>query len=67
MKLSRARIEVLVWALIYGGLLVCGIGIALSRGGHGYGWGFVTVGLAAAAVGALLIWWRSRIVDTPEA
>jgi vacuolar-type H+-ATPase subunit I/STV1 len=67
LKLSTARIEVLVWVLIYGGLLVCGIGIALSRGGRSYGWGFVAAGLAAAAVGALLIWWRSRIVDTPEA
>ena len=67
MKLSTPRIEVLVWVLIYGGLLVCGIGIALSRGGHGYGWGFVTVGMAAAVVGVLLVWWRSRIVDTPQA
>jgi len=67
LKLSTPRIEMLVWVLIYGGLLVCGIGIALLRGGRGYGWGLVATGLAAAAGGALLIWWRSRIVDTPEA
>ena len=67
MKLSVRRIEVLIWVLIYGGLLVTGIGIALSRGGRRYGWGFVATGLAAAAVGAALIWWRSRLVEAPEA
>ena len=67
MKLSAARIEVLVWVLIYGGLLAGGLGIALARGGHGYGWGFVVTGLAAAVIGAALIWWRSRIGDAPEA
>ena len=67
MKVSAARIGVLVWVLIYGGLLACGLGIALSRGGHGYGWGFVATGLAAAALGAVLVWWRSRIADTPKA
>ncbi len=63
MKLSVSRIETLVWVLIYGGLLACGLGIALSRGGSGYGWGVVAVGAAIAAVGALLIWVRSRMTD----
>ena len=66
MKLSTSRIEVLVWVLVYGGMLVCGLGLALRRAGHGYGWGFVFAGLAAAAAGALLIWLRSRMADSPK-
>ena len=64
MKLSAARIETLVWLLIYGGLLACGLGIALSRDGHGYGWCVVAVGAAMAAVGAVLIWLRSRMTES---
>ena len=61
--MSAARVGLLIWVLIYGGLLACGLGIALSRGGHGYGWGIVVAGAAMAVVGALLVWLRSRMSD----
>ena len=67
MKLSTGRIEVLVWVLIYGGMLSCGMGIALSRGGQGYGWGVAAAGMVAAIAGVVLVWVRSRRVDRSEA
>ena len=61
MKVSTGRVEALVWMLIYGGLLVCGLGIALSRGGQGWGPGIAVAGVVAALAGAALIWVRSRM------
>ena len=61
MKLSTGRVELLVWVLIYGGLLVCGLGIALARGGQDWGTGIVVIGIVAALAGAVLVWVRSRM------
>jgi len=62
LKLSAARVGVLIWVLIYGGLFVLAIGLAL-REVHGLLAGSVSIGgLAALAVGAALIWYRSRLL-----
>jgi hypothetical protein len=63
LKLRAARVDVLVWVLVYGGLLVAGLGIALERDGQDFGWGVVGGGAAAALAGAVLIWIRSRMSD----
>ena len=67
MKLAPGRVEVLVWVLIYGGLLVLGLGVALSRGGLGYGWSVSVVGIVAAVAGVALVYVRSRMGDRPDA
>ena len=67
MKLSPGRVELLIWVLIYGGMLSFGFGFALSHGGQSYGWGVCAVGVAAVTVGALLIWVRSRMADRGDA
>ena len=67
MSLSTGRIEALVWVLVYGGLLVFGLGVALSRGGLGYGWGVSVVGIVFAVAGAVLVYVRSRMTDRPDA
>ena len=67
MKLSAGRVELLIWVLIYGGMLGFGFGFALTRGGQSYGWGVCAVGVAAAIVGSLLIWVRSRMADRSDA
>ncbi len=67
MKLSAGRLDLLVWVLIYGGLLLCGLGVALSRDGFDYGWGVGLVGLAGAAAGVVLIYVRSRLADRGDA
>jgi hypothetical protein len=58
---SAQRIGKLIWVLIFGGLFVLGIGIALERSGESYGWGFIGVGAVAIGAGCVLIWVRSRM------
>ena len=58
--MSNAALEKLVWVLIYGGLLLASLGVFVMRTDPGAGWGIVGVALAAASVGAVLIWVRSR-------
>ena len=67
MKLSAGRIEALVWVLIYGGLIVFGLGMALSRGGLGYGWGVSIAGIVIAVAGVVLVYVRSRMSDRADA
>ena len=62
MKLSVAQVGVLIWVLIYGGLLVLAVGLAL-REVHGVLAGSVSIGgLAVLAVGIVLIWYRTRML-----
>ena len=62
------RLQVLIWVLIYGGLLTLVLGIATQRAGEAAtGWLLVAGGGAAAAVGVALIAVRSRLrTDTPD-
>jgi O-antigen/teichoic acid export membrane protein len=64
LKVSAGRVGALVWILIYGGLLLCGLGIALTREGQAYGWGVCAAGIGAVVAGALLIWVRSRMAES---
>ena len=66
MRLSAGRIETLVWVLAYGGLLLFGLGVALSRGGLDYGWSVSVAGLVIAVAGAVLIYVRSRMSDRTD-
>ena len=65
MKLDAARLDALVWALVFGGLVVVAIGVALDRIGAGYGWGVVAAGATIVAAGVAALWLRSRMRD-PE-
>ena len=67
MKSPAERIETWIWVLVYGGLLVCGLGVALSRGGLDYGWTVSVIGIVAAVAGVVLIYVRSRMSDRGEA
>ena len=42
-----ARLQILVWAFIYGGLLAATVGYAVQRGGDAWGWGLCAVGAVA--------------------
>lgn len=61
--MSRAvqRIETLVWVLLYGGLLVVGLGLSVQRSDATLGWSMVIVGAIVAAVGVVLIVVRARM------
>jgi hypothetical protein len=49
--------------LIFGGLFVVGIGIALERSGESYGWNVIAAGTLAIVVGCVLVWVRSRMPE----
>jgi hypothetical protein len=57
--MNNARLEALVWTLIYGGLLVLCLGLFLLRASADFGWTLITCGGLVAAVGAVLIVVRS--------
>jgi vacuolar-type H+-ATPase subunit I/STV1 len=59
-----ARIETLVWVLIFSGLLTLVLGIASLDHHLAAGWTLVVLGGAAAAAGVVLIWVRSRMAES---
>jgi hypothetical protein len=61
LKPTVARVEALIWTLIYGGLLAVGVGIALARDGAPYGVGVVIAAAIVVAIGVALVWVRSRL------
>ena len=65
--MSTARIDTWIWVLVYAGLVIGGVGLAVQRGDPGLGWPIAIFGGVLIAVGALLIWIRSRMnVDKPR-
>jgi hypothetical protein len=63
--MKTTTLDKLIWALIYGGLLGIGLGLAVQRSDEMLGWGFVGFGGAVAVVGAVLVFVRSRMKDNP--
>jgi formate hydrogenlyase subunit 3/multisubunit Na+/H+ antiporter MnhD subunit len=59
--MSASALETLIWVLIYGGLIVLGLGIAVQRSDAAFGWGLVVAGGILALAGVLLIVVRSRM------
>ncbi len=58
--MKNARLEALVWTLIYGGLLLLCLGLFVRPGSDALGWALIVIGGLVAAVGAVLIVVRSR-------
>jgi hypothetical protein len=58
--MSNRGLEALVWVLIYGGLLLLALGVFVQRQGGGFGWALIGIGGGVAAIGAVLIFVRSR-------
>lgn len=58
--MSTAWLDKLVWVLIYGGLLVLGLGLAVLREASPWGLGLVIGGGVGALIGFVLIAVRSR-------
>lgn len=61
--MTPARVEVLVWVLIYGGLLLVGLGLAVRRVHGPIAATLLVFGGALAAAGVVLIWVRSRMKE----
>jgi hypothetical protein len=58
---SIARLQALIWILIYAGLLTLVLGLSAARIDQAVGWSLVLAGGIVAAVGFFLIWVRSRM------
>jgi len=59
--MKTSTIDVLIWVLIYGGLIVVGWGISVQRSNNGLGLSLIAGGGVIAAIGFLLIYIRSRM------
>ena len=56
-----ARLDRLIWILIYGGLFAAVLGYASRPSAPATGWTLMVLGGAVSAVGVVLIWVRSRL------
>lgn len=56
-----ARLQALIWILIYGGLLTLVLGFSVERMDEDFGWSLVMGGGLVAALGFVLIYVRSTI------
>lgn len=57
-------IERLIWTCIYGGLFTVVIGLATRAQDGTLGWSLIVVGALIAAIGAVLVYVRSRLDAT---
>lgn len=63
--MTTQTVDKLIWVLIYGGLLLGSLGLFVQRSHDPMGWTLVLLGGGAAAAGAVLIWVRSKMKETP--
>ena len=57
----KARLDVAIWVLIFGGLFAIVLGIASRPVAPATGWSLMVIGGCVVAVGIVLIWVRSRL------
>ncbi|MEZ5636468.1 MAG: hypothetical protein R3E92_04950 [Burkholderiaceae bacterium] len=67
MNKRLARLEKLIWTLIYGGLLSALVGYFMQRDGDDAGPWLTGVGIGVAVLGVILIFVRSRLREGPPA
>ena len=58
---TLARLDKLIWTLIFGGLLSVVLGLSITQRDSALGQCFILGGLMVAACGAALVYLRSRI------
>ncbi len=58
-------VDTLIWVLVYGGLILVGLGLSVQRTDQGLGYGVMAVGGFAAVAGFALIYVRSRMKELP--
>lgn len=63
---TLARLDTLIWTLIFGGLLMVVLGLASHDEARIAGWSLLVLGGIAAITGAVLVVVRSRLPETPE-
>lgn len=63
--MSNARLDKLVWLLIYSGVLLAIAGLWVRDAAPAVGTALAVAGALDAATGVALLWWRSRRPETP--
>ena len=63
---TLARLDTLIWVLVFGGLFTLVLGIASHDETAIGGWSLSVLGSLATAAGVVLIYVRSRLRETPE-
>ena len=63
--MKTSTVDTLIWVLVYGGLILVGLGVSVQRSDNGLGLGLAIVGGVVAVVGFALIYVRSRMNETP--
>ena len=58
---TLARLDKLIWTLIFGGLLAVALGLSITQQGSALGQWFILGGFLVVACGAGLIYLRSRL------
>jgi len=61
--MKSSTLDKLIWVFIYGGLLCVGLGLSVGRSDDALGWNVMIGGLITAAIGALLVYVRSKMND----
>ena len=61
---SIARVNSYIWALIYGGMAVFGLGLSVGSSDDTLSWGLIGFGAVLVLAGVTLIWVRSRMEET---
>jgi prolipoprotein diacylglyceryltransferase len=64
--MKASKIEALIWVLVYGGLILVGLGLSVQRTDRGLGYGLAIVGGVVAVIGLALIYVRSRMKELPQ-
>ena len=57
----NARIDMLIWVLIFGGMFAIALGVASRPVAPATGWVLMVIGVCVGAAGVVLIWVRSRL------
>jgi hypothetical protein len=58
--MTNAKLDVLIWVLVYGGLLLLSLGLFVRRTSEPFGWTLIVIGALLTVAGTLLVWVRSR-------
>ena len=66
MRTLVERIQKWIWMLVYAGMALLGLGLAVQRSDAALGWGMAGTGSALIVAGVVLIWVRSRMKNTKE-
>ena len=61
--MGSKRIEVWVWVLVYAGMILIGLGLAVQRTDTALGWCITAPGITLTLIGIALIVVRSRMKE----